>query len=72
MVAATDKKKQLFFLVLVIVFYALAVSYVAVNDLSWSGMFKAGLLQPKGITGLEARIKEIDNPPLWNIPLVVW
>jgi len=69
---ATNKKKQILFLVLVIVLYALAVSYVAVNDLSWSGMFKAGLLQPKGITGLEARIKEIDNPPLWNIPLVVW
>ena len=72
MAVATNKKKQILFLVLVIVLYALAVSYVAVNDLSWSGMFKAGLLQPKGITGLEARIKEIDNPPLWNIPLVVW
>lgn len=72
MAVTTNKKKQILFLVLVIVFYALAVSYVAVNDLSWSGMFKAGLLQPKGITGLEARIKEIDNPPLWNIPLVVW
>lgn len=72
MTVATNKKKQILFLVLVIVLYALAVSYVAVNDLSWSGMFKAGLLQPKGITGLEARIKEIDNPPLWNIPLVVW
>ena len=72
MTTVTNKKKQLFFLVAVIVLYALAVSYVAINDLSWSGMFKAGLLQPKGITGLEARIKEIDNPPLWNIPLVVW
>jgi len=72
MAAGTNKKKQILFLVLVIALYALAVSYVAINDLSWSGMFKAGLLQPKGITGLEARIKEIDNPPLWNIPLVIW
>ncbi|NIN91935.1 hypothetical protein GTO36_02875 [bacterium] len=72
MVMATNKKKQILFLVAVIVLYALAICYVAVNDLSWSGMFKAGLLQPKGITGLEARVKEIDNPPLWNIPLVIW
>jgi len=70
--AATDKKKQIFFLVAVIALYALPVSYVAINDLSWSGMFKAGVLQPKGITGLEARVVEIENPPLWNIPLVVW
>lgn len=72
MAAATNKKKQIFFLVSVIVLYALAVWYVAVNDLSWEAMFKAGLLQPKGVEGLEARIKEIDNPPLWNIPLVIW
>lgn len=72
MAVDTNKKKQLFFLVTVIVLYGLAISHVAVNDLSWSGMFKAGLLQPKGITGLEARVKEIDNPPLWNIPLVIW
>lgn len=72
MTTITNKKKQLFFLVVVIVLYALAVSYVAVNDLSWSGMFKAGLLQSKGIEGLEARVKEIDNPPLWNIPFVIW
>lgn len=72
MAQATNNKKQIFFLVSVIVLYALAVWYVAVNDLSWSAMFKAGLLQPKGIEGLEARLKEIDNPPLWNIPLVVW
>lgn len=72
MAAATNKKKQIFFLAAVIVFYALAICYVAVNDLSWSGMFKAGLLQPKGITGLEARVIEIENPPLWNVPLVLW
>ena len=72
MTTATDKKKQIFFLIAVILLYGLAISYVAFNDLSWSGMFKAGLLQPKGITGLEARVIEIDNPPLWNIPLVIW
>jgi hypothetical protein len=72
MAAATNKKKQILFLVAVIALYALAVSYVAVNDLSWSGMFKAGIVQPKGITGLEARVIEIENPPLWNVPLVLW
>lgn len=72
MVAATNKKKQLLFLVAVIALYALAISYVVINDLSWSGMFKAGILQPKGITGLEARVIEIENPPLWNVPLVLW
>lgn len=72
MAAATNKKKQVFFFLAVIVLYALAVWYVAVNDLSWSAMFKAGLLQPKGVEGLETRIKEIDNPPLRNIPLVIW
>ena len=72
MAAATNKKKQVFFFLAVIVLYALAVWYVAVNDLSWSAMFKAGLLQPKGVEGLESRIKEIDNPPLRNIPLVIW
>lgn len=67
-----NNKKELFFLISVIILYALAVWYVAVNDLSWSGMFKAGLLQPKGISGLDARVVEIENPPLWNVPLVVW
>ncbi|MBA3052745.1 permease [bacterium] len=67
-----DKKKQILFLCLVIALYAIAIAYVAVNDLSWSGMFKAGLLQPKNITGLEARLTEIENPPLGNMPLVIW
>ncbi|MCM8827423.1 MAG: permease, partial [Candidatus Omnitrophica bacterium] len=35
-------------------------------------MFKAGLLQEKGVTGLDARVKEIDTPLSWNIPLVIW
>ncbi len=72
MATGANNKKRLLFLIIVILLYAIAIAYVAINDLSWSGMFKAGLLQPKGITGLDARIKEIDNPPLWNIPLVTW
>jgi len=73
MATSTNNKKQIFFLALVIALYVLVVWYVAVNDdLSWEAMFKAGLLQHKGVEGLEARVKEIDNPPLWNIPLVIW
>lgn len=48
MATSTNNKKQIFFLVSVIVLYVLAVWYVAVNDdLSWEAMFKAGLLQHK-------------------------
>lgn len=72
MATGANNKKRILFLITVILLYAIAITYVAINDLSWSGMFKAGLLQPKGITGLNARIKEVDNPPLWNIPLVIW
>jgi uncharacterized membrane protein YraQ (UPF0718 family) len=65
-------KKEWFYFICVVGLYISAVWYVAVNDLSWPAMFKAGILQEKGITGLDARIKEIDTPLSWNIPLVVW
>lgn len=65
-------KKEWFYFACVILLYILAVWYVAVNNLSWSAMFKAGILQEKGVTGLEARVKEIDTPLSWNIPLVIW
>lgn len=35
-------------------------------------LFKYGLLQPKGITGDEARLLEIDTPLSWNVLGVLW
>jgi hypothetical protein len=71
---ATDlnNKKRILFLIAVILLYIIAVVYVAINNLSWPAMFKAGLLQPKGVSGLDMRVVEIDNPPLWNVPQVAW
>jgi len=65
-------KKEWFYFVAVVVLYILAIWYVADQNLSWSAMFKAGILQEKGVTGLEARVKEINTPVSWNIPLVIW
>lgn len=65
-------KKQWLCFICVIIFYALAIGYVAINNLSWSALFKAGILQEKGITGLEERVKDINTPLSWNIPLVIW
>lgn len=65
-------KKEWFYFIAVIVLYILAVWYVAAHDLSWPAMFKAGILQEKGITGMEARVKEINTPLSWNIPQVIW
>ncbi|MCM8781824.1 MAG: hypothetical protein NC828_02080, partial [Candidatus Omnitrophica bacterium] len=65
-------KREWFWFGAVVVFYILAVWYVATHNLSWSAMFKAGILQEKGITGMEARVKEINTPLSWNIPQVIW
>lgn len=65
-------KKEWFYFICVVLLYALAIWYVDVNNLSWPALFKAGVLQEKGITGLEARVKDIDTPLSWNIPLVIW
>ena len=65
-------KKEWFYFIAVIVLYILAIWYVASHNLSWSAMFKAGILQEKGVTGLEARVKDINTPLSWDIPLVVW
>ncbi|MBI4972263.1 MAG: permease [Candidatus Omnitrophica bacterium] len=71
---AEDKlrKKEWFYFIVVVVLYILAIWYVAAHNLSWSSLFKAGILQEKGITGLEARVKEIVTPVSWNIPKVCW
>ena len=65
-------KKEWFYFLAVIVLYVIAIYYVAAHDLSWSAMFNAGILQEKGVTGLAARVKDIDTPVSWNIPLVAW
>jgi uncharacterized membrane protein YraQ (UPF0718 family) len=65
-------KKEWFYFICVVALYILAIWYVAAHNLSWSSLFKAGILQEKGVTGLEARVKEIDTPLSWNIPLVFW
>ncbi len=65
-------KKEWFWFLAVVFLYITAIVYVAYNDLSWSAMFKAGILQEKGVTGLEARYKEIETPLSWNLPLVIW
>ncbi|MCM8830417.1 MAG: permease [Candidatus Omnitrophica bacterium] len=72
MSAAKSGKKELFWFLAIVVLYIIAIWYVASHDLSWSAMFKAGLLQEKGVTGFEARVKEIETPLSWNIPLVIW
>lgn len=65
-------KKEWFYFVCVVALYILAIWHVASHNLSWAALFKAGILQEKGITGLEARVKEINTPLSWNIPLVIW
>ena len=65
-------KKEWFYFIAVVGLYILAIWYVAAHDLSWSAMFNAGILQEKGVTGLEARVKDIGTPVSWNIPLVIW
>jgi uncharacterized membrane protein YraQ (UPF0718 family) len=65
-------KKEWFYFIAIVALYILAVWYVAAHNLSWSAMFKAGILQEKGITGMEARVKEINTPLSWNISLVIW
>lgn len=65
-------KKEWFYFICVVLLYALAIWYVASHNLSWSALFKAGILQEKGITGLEARVKDIETPLSWNVPMVIW
>ncbi|MEN3203295.1 MAG: permease [Atribacterota bacterium] len=66
------KKKEWVYLVAVALLYLSGVLYVYVTDLSFTALFKYGLLQPKGVTGAEARIAEIPTSLSWNIPQVLW
>ncbi|RME65605.1 MAG: hypothetical protein D6778_06035, partial [Nitrospirae bacterium] len=65
-------KKEWFYLGLVVLFYLSGVLYVYTHALSFRALFYYGLLQPKGITGEEARLVEIETPLSWNIPQVLW
>ncbi len=65
-------RKELFYLLIVALFYGIGVTYVYMNDLSFEALFFYGLLQPQGISGEAARIVEIDTPLSWNIPQVAW
>ncbi len=65
-------KKELIYLGLVLLLYITGVWYVVYHDLSLGAIFKYGLLQPKGITGENARLFEIDTPLSWNIHQVLW
>jgi len=66
------KKKEVFYLICVIILYLIGISYVAFHNLSFEAIFKYGLLQPKGIMGLDARIVDIDTPLSWNLLSVAW
>lgn len=65
-------RKEWLYLLVVVLLYVSGLIYVQVNDLSLTSLFKYGLLQPKGITGEDARIADIDTPLSWNIPQVLW
>ncbi len=65
-------RREWFFLLLVGLFYLTAVSYVAVNDLSFGALLKYGLLQPEGLSGETARLTEIETPLSWNVFQVLW
>ncbi len=65
-------KKEWIYLLAVTLLYISGVLYVYTQDLSMSSLYYYGLLQPKGITGEEVRLVEIETPLSWNIPQVLW
>ncbi len=65
-------RKECFYLLVVLLFYLSAVVFAHTKNLSIGALFKYGLLQPKGVTGQEARLTEIETPLSWNIPQVLW
>lgn len=64
--------KEWLYLGIVALLYVSGVLYVYTHDLSLEVLFQYGLLQPKGITGEEARLIEIETPLSWNIPEVLY
>lgn len=65
-------KKEWIYILIVVLLYMTGVIYVSTQDLSWEALFKSGLLQPKGISGEEGRLAEIETPASWNILQVLW
>ncbi len=65
-------KKELYYLLAIFILYASALFYVYYNDLSFTSLYEYGLLQEKGITGEEVRLKEIATPPSLNIFETLW
>lgn len=64
--------KEIFYLALVAVLYALGVGYAYYHHLSLEALFYYGLLQPSGVTGEAARLTEINTPLSWNLLQVGW
>lgn len=65
-------RKESVYLIIVLLLYVSALVFVYSRNLSIGALFKYGLLQPKGITGEEARLTEIETPLSWNAPKVLW
>lgn len=65
-------RKEIFYLTLVAMFYAVGVGYVYYHNLSFEALFYYGLLQPQGVTGESVRLTEIDTPLSWNLLQVGW
>lgn len=65
-------QKEWLYLVVVAILIFSAIAYVYANNLSLGALFDYGLLQPKGVSAEEARLLEIETPPSWNIPQVLW
>ena len=66
------KRKECFYLLVVVLLYLSAIVFACTEDLSIGALFKYGLLQPKGIVGEEARLTEIETPLSWNVPRILW
>jgi len=66
------KRKEIFYLAFVALFYAAGVGYVYYHNLSFEALFYYGLLQPHGVTGEAARLTEIPTPLSWNLLQVTW
>ena len=65
-------RRELIYLALVALFYAIGVGYVYLHSLSVKALFLYVLLQPPGITGEAARLTEINTPLSWNLLQVGW
>lgn len=65
-------QKEWIYLGIVFLLYLSGIFYVYFHNLSLGAIFRYGLLQPKGIMGVEARLTEIETPLSWNIPQVIW